>query len=170
MPDLSLPPYPGANLSPDSPANLHWVKVTGVIDTSFRGRFGTERFGLLQKKIEILPGRRLKQFLTVLAWFKNETRYEIEIEIEHPPTGSSFGVARGDMESGAVEKGKNIATAKTKTGTIIAHRVINNVPSSGFYDRDKHAYYFRVSENTIEPVPPNFARQHWRFYAMPDRD
>ena len=53
-------------MSPDSPANLHWVKLTGVVDTTARGRIGDEPFGLLQKKIELLPSPRLKESLTIL--------------------------------------------------------------------------------------------------------
>jgi hypothetical protein len=71
--DLKRPPYPGTNMSPDSPANLHSVKVTRIVDTSIHGRFGNERFGLLEEKIQVLPGPRLKQFLPVFVWFMNES-------------------------------------------------------------------------------------------------
>src|SRR4029077_3674545 len=80
LPDLNRPDAHGG-LAPDAPANLHWVKITGVADTSFHGHFGNEPFGLRQTNIEELPGPRLKQFLSTLAWFKNETQKDVQVQI-----------------------------------------------------------------------------------------
>jgi hypothetical protein len=94
-PDLNLPPYPDTNMSPDSPANLHWVKLTGIIDTSIHGRFGTERFGMTLEKIQILPGPRLKQFLDDSIWLKNDTRHHLKIDIH-----SKYGEETSEIDPG----------------------------------------------------------------------
>jgi hypothetical protein len=112
-PDLSLPPYPGTNMSRDSPANLHWVKLTGVVDTTARGRIGEEPFGLLQKRIEILPGPGLKQFLTILAWFKNDSGREVNTEVNSAIGTAWFAIPSGKVAETGIKKGREPQQQRT---------------------------------------------------------
>jgi hypothetical protein len=168
-PHLRLPPYPGTNMSPDSPANLHWVKVTGVVDTSVHGRVGDKPFGLLQKKVEVVPGPRLSQFLTMLAWFKNDTGREICIEVTFDKQMAMFTMARGDVTNIGIEKG-GMAVLKSTTDRVFARCPLTARGSERYYEAYKHAYYYRVTNYGITPVPPSEAKANWRLFATPDRD
>ena len=168
LPDLNRPDSAGG-LAPDAPANLHWVKVTGVIDTSFHGHFGNEPFGLRQTKIKVLPGPRLKQFLLTLAWFKNESQHKVSIGIDARPWSTSFDVSPGEVESADMYKGTNNVTVTTKDGKVLTKLKFENIQSSHFYDRQRHACYFRITDRKITPVPRSDAR-NWKFAPTPDRD
>jgi hypothetical protein len=169
-PDLSLPPYPGTNMSRDSPANLHWVKLTGVVDTTARGRIGEEPFGLLQKRIEILPGPRLKQFLTILAWFKNDSGREVNMEVNSALGTAWFAIPSGKVAETGIKKGKGTATAKNRSNKSFARCTLTPAGSERYFDREKYAYYYRVTKNTIDAVLPSEAKRYWRLYPYPDRD
>ena len=47
--------------APHSDANLHWVRLTGTVDTRLHGRFGDEDFQLLLTRLETLPLPRVPQ-------------------------------------------------------------------------------------------------------------
>jgi hypothetical protein len=168
LPDLNRPDSAGG-LAPDAPANLHWVKVTGVIDASFHGHFGNEPFGLRQTKIELLTGPRLKQFLSTLAWFKNESRHNVGIEIDAGRWATSFDLEPGEVGSADMYKGTNNVTVTTKDGKVLTKLKFDNVQPSHSYDRQRHAYYFRITNREITPVPPTEAR-NWKFAPTPERD
>jgi len=169
-PDLRLPPYPGTNMSPDSSANLHWVKVTGVVDTSVHGRVGDEAFGLLQKKVEVLPGRRLSQFLTILAWFKNDTGREIRMEVTFDNQMATFTMPPGDLTNTGIEKGGGMAVAKNTRDKVFARCALTPRGSKRYYDAYKYSYYYGITNKGIYPVLPREAKAHWRLFPMPDRD
>jgi hypothetical protein len=168
LPDLNQPSSAGG-FAPDAPANLHWVKVTGVVDMSFHGHFGNEPFGVRQTKIEVLPGPRLKRFLSTLAWFKNESQHEVEIEIDAPPWATSFDIKRGEVGSADIYKGRNNVTVKTKDGQVLTKLKFDNARFSRFYDRQRRAYYFRITGRKITPVPRTEAR-NWKFAPTSERD
>ena len=168
LPDLNRPDSAGG-LAPDAPANLHWVKVTGVIDTSFHGHFGNEPFGLRQTKIELLPGPRLKQLLSTLAWFKNESWHNVGIEIDARRWATSFDLEPGEVGSADMYKGTNNVTVTTKDGKVLTKLKFDNVESSHFYDRQRHAYYFRIKDRKITPIPRSEARD-WKFAPTPEGD
>jgi len=159
-----------AAISPYAHANLHFVRVTGTVDTRIHGHLGMDPFSIVLEKVEVLPGPRQKQFLPILVWFRNDSNREVELDVRSPPTGAWFTVAPQGTSSSAIEKGKATAIAKTHAGKIIAQCVLTPPRFEGFYDREKYAYYFRITNNTIEPVLPSEARKYWRFYPMPDRD
>jgi hypothetical protein len=169
VPDLNLPPYPGTNMSPDSPANLHWVKVTGIVDTSEHGLFGDKPFGLREKKVQILPGPRLKQLLPILAWFRNESDREIKMEVKFGRETAWLGIGPHLMSCTGIERGNGTAVAKTKSEKPLAQCALTPPGSRRYYDGEKHAYYYRITTNKIEPVLPSEARS-WQVYSMPDRD
>jgi hypothetical protein len=169
VPDLSLPPYPGANLSPDSPANYKWVRVTGIVNTSFHGRFGEESFGVMQKRIEVLPGRRQTQFLTILGWFHNETPRPVKMDVISLNQRAEFTLGPGDIESTAVGPDGVTAVVKTKRDKTFARCLLTLPKLRRYYDSRKHAYYFRVLKDRIEPVLPTDVSR-WPWMPMPDRD
>ena len=168
LPDLNRPDSAGG-LAPDAPANLHWVKITGTVDVSFHGHFGNEPFGLRQTRLEVLPGPRLKQFLPTLAWFKNESQHNIGIEIDARRWATSFDVEPGEVGSADMYKGTNNVTVTTKDGRVLSKLKFDNVQSSRFYDRQRHAFYFRITDRRITPVPRPEAR-NWKFAPTPERD
>jgi len=169
-PDLSLPPYPGTKMSPDSPANLHWVKLTGIVDTTARSRIGDESFGLSQKKIEVLPGPRLREFLTILAWFKNDSGREVNMEVKSTLGAAWFTIAPGKVAEVGIERNNGRATAKNRSKKAFAQCALTPQGSNRYFDRSKYAYYYRVTKNSIEPVLPSEAKKYWHLYPYPDRD
>lgn len=160
-PDLSRPTYPGTNMSPDSPANLHWVKLTGIVDTSIRGRFGMERFGMTLEKIQILPGRRLKEFLPVMSWFKNESGNSVKVYVESKDQASEFTLGRNDREpEPALTEGPKCAVTITRTnGTPFRKAGLTGQASRKYYDAERRYYYFRITKNEIETVLPAEGRR-----------
>lgn len=169
VPDLSLPPYPGTNMSPDEPANFRWVKVTGIVDTSFHGRFGSDRFALLQKKIEVLPGPRQRQFLVTLAWFKNESGREVKMDIKSLNQEAVFNISPGEVSETGIGRDKGTLEVQTTSGKRIAKCALTPPGSSRYYDSQKHAYYYRILRNGIERVVPSQARD-WDIGPYPGRD
>lgn len=167
--DLKRPPYPGTNMSPDSPANLHWVKVTGIVDTSMHGRFGNERFGLFEEKIQILPGPRLKQFLAVKAWFMNESGHKVIVNVKTKNQGTEFTLDRNTLDSAVIEGSKSTATITDSNGSLYTKALLTPPGSKVYYDAERRYYYYRIKKHRIEPVTPREAR-HWHFYPTPDRD
>jgi hypothetical protein len=168
LPDLNRPDAPGG-LAPDAPSNLHWVKITGIVDVNFHGHFGNEPFALRQTKLEVLPGPRLKQLLPTLAWFKNESQQNVGIEIDAGRWATSLDAEPGEVGSADLYKGTNKVTVTTKDGKILSKLKFNNVPSARFYDRQRRACYFRITDRKIEPVPRSEARD-WKFAPTPERD
>ncbi len=167
--DLKRLPYPGTNMSPDSPANLHWVKVTGIADTSMHGRFGDERFGLFEEKIQILPGPRLKQFLPVKVWFMNDSGHKVIVNVKTRNQGTEFTLERNTLDSALIEGSKSTATITNPNGSLYAKAVLTPPGSRVYYDAEKRYYYCRIEKDRVEPVAPLTAR-HWHFYPNPDRD
>jgi hypothetical protein len=167
-PDLSRPTYPGTNMSPDSPANLHWVKLTGIIDMSIHGRFGTERFGMTLEKIEILPGRRLKEFLPVLSWFKNESGVPVEVYVQSRDQATQFTLGPKGLSLALTEGSKCTAKITQMNKRAYAKAALTGPRTKNYYDAEKKYYYFRIAENRVEPVLPAVGRR-WDT-KMPDRD
>jgi hypothetical protein len=160
----------GARRNPCEYANLHFVKVTGFIETSIHGHLGMDPCSLVLEHVEVLPGPRLKQFLPILGFFRNETVKKINLRAYwrgHDGT-SSFGIPPGNIDCFAIEKGRvEATTVNDKTFAqceLIPPRLIDQ-----FYDRQTKAYYFRISENRIEPVLPQNARG-WNRGYMSGRD
>ena len=167
LPNLNRPDSAGG-MAPDAPANLHWVKVTGIIDVTFHGHFGNEPFGLRQTKIELLPGPRLKQLLPTLAWFRNESQHGVGIQINGGRWVTGFDLAPNEVGSADMYKGVNYLTV-TRDVSVLDTLKISNVQSSRFYDRQRHARYFRITDRKILAVPPSRTR-NWKFAPTPDRD
>jgi hypothetical protein len=166
-PDLSRPTYPGTNMSPDSPANLHWVKLTGIIDTSIHGRFGTERFGMTLEKIQILPGPRLKEFLPILSWFKNESDNSVKVYVQSKDQSSEFTLRHNDLEPTLTEGPKCTATVTRMNGSSYRKTDLTGPTSRKYYDAERRYYYFRITKIGVEPVLPAEGRR-WKTF-MPDR-
>jgi len=97
------------------------------------------------------------------------SQHEVEIEIDAPPWATSFDVERGEVGSADIYKGRNNVTVKTKDGKVLTKLKFDNARSSGFYDRRRHAYYFRIMDRKITPVPRTEAR-NWKFAPTPERD
>lgn len=158
-----------AVISPYAHANLHFVRVTGTVDTRIHGHLGMDPFSIVLEKVEVLPGPRQKQFLPILAWFRNESDREVKMEVKYKNETAWFTVEPHTINCTGIEKGKGTAVAKTRSERPFAQCALTPPGSQGYYDRDKVAYYYRITTDKIEPVLPTEAR-HWHFYPMPDRD
>ena len=165
--DLRKKPYPGTNQSPYSAANLHWAKVTGTVDMSHHGRFGDDPFGLSLEKIEVLPGPRLKKLLPVLVYLHNETGRDVQVQLKAGAITEESAISAGGIYDSAIPRdgwkilisfaGRPLVSSFLRRG------------SSAYYDRERGAYYYRVTARRIVPVPPQDTR-HWKFAPTPDRD
>jgi hypothetical protein len=162
-----IPPH--AVRSPYDHANLHFVKVTGIIDTRIHGHLGMDPFSLVLEHVEVLPGSRQKQFLPILVWFRNESDREVKMEVKYKNETAWFTVEPHTIDCTGIEKGQGTAVAKTRSERPFAQCALTPPGSQRYYDADKHSYYYRITKDKIEPVLPNETR-HWHFYPMPDRD
>ncbi len=156
----------GDGFAPHSGANLHWVKVTGIVDTGLHGRFGDEPFQLLLEKLQVLPGPRLREFLPVVGFFRNNSSQEVRFKLYngrghvYAETGAGpHGVTQIGVQKGTAVVttlgGKKLATCSTM--------------DSRYFDDVKKGYYFRFTAGKMEPVFPHDAHA-WHLGYLGDRD
>ena len=167
--DLNLPPYPGTNVSRYSPVNLHWVKITGMVDTTWHGRFGFDRFGLMLDRVQILPGPRLKQFLWDSIWLKNDTRHRLNINVSSKGGGMMSEIVPNEVFYDEIKPARVAHIDLSLDNKPFARFHFVPMFSRRYYDRDKRAYYFRISERKISLMPPGQAKG-WKFGPLPWRD
>ena len=112
--------------SPSEYANAHWVKVTGIIDTSVHGHFGMDPFSLVTQRVEVLPGPRLQEFLPILGFFRNDTGQTIDIRAwqdSKAPYEYATHFPPGTITCFAIEKG--IVRATSLSGKRLAEGHVN---------------------------------------------
>ena len=130
------PNYPGTNMGHYVYANAHWVKVTGVVDRRLRGRFGDEPFGLRLKKLAVLPGDRLMEFVCVQAVILNESSGPIKVDLERDDGGSMFSIGPGEP-AGEACMGSDPKTAQVKvalpSGRTLVHRPLADSEARDYY-------------------------------------
>ncbi|MDQ2868482.1 MAG: hypothetical protein M3R59_08760 [Verrucomicrobiota bacterium] len=170
VPNPGRKPLPGTNYSPDAPANLHWVKVTGIFDRRIQGHLGFLSFGLSQQNIQVLSGPRLKQLLPILAWIRNVSGVEAKIDVQAGNQGTFFTLNKDSPpESAAIERGRFTVIANDHADRLLAKAAVMYSESGRYYDRDKRAYYFNIKKGAVERVLPQDARG-WDFDPSPERD
>ena len=159
----------GSVIAPHSEANLYWVKVTGIVDTHLHGRVGDEPFQLLLEHLEILPGPRERQFLPVLGYFRNDTSITVRLTA-YRPSGkyAETGAGPGGITEIAIHKGKVVVSRLS--GKPLAQCELTSPRGAGsYYDPQRKAYYFRITNTGIQPVLPQGARG-WNLGYTGDRD
>jgi hypothetical protein len=154
-----------ATVSPYDYANARFVRVTGTIDTSIHGHLGMDPFSLVLERVEVLPGPRQKEFLPILGYFRNETRYKLHIKITDADGYTVSDIPPGKHSVFAIKKGAVLLT--TPSGKLVAQSRL--LPSPRFYDVQKKIYYFRISNSGIESVVPQNAKG-WTLSYAGDRD
>lgn len=156
----------GVTRNPYEYANLHFVKVTGIVDTTIHCSMNADPFAIRLERVDILPGDRLRQFLPILGFFRNDTSKTINIKTSWG--AASLRVRPGVIDCFAIQKGN--AEATTLSGKpfarcdLIPPRAIDR-----YYDRQTKAYDYRITQNGIDPVLPNDAKGWKRGYTA-DRD
>lgn len=165
--DLRKAPYPGTNLSPYSPANLRWAKVSGTVNTSYHGIFGDEPFGLILEKIEVLPGPRLKELLPVLVYLCNETGKDVRVQLKAGSITEESTISAGALYDSAIPHDGWKVVISFGGRPIISSVVRRSL--GAYYDRARRAYYYRITPSSIAPVRPE-ASAHWKFAPTPERD
>lgn len=165
--DLRKDPYPGTNLSPYSPANLRWAKVSGTVDVSYHGLFGDLPFGLRLGKIDVLPGPRLKELLPVLVYLRNETGRDVELLLKAGGLSQGWTIPRGEVDESAIPRDGWSAVASFARHPFLSSSIRRL--SGAYYDRERRAYYYRITLRSFEPVLPHDARS-WKFAPSPERD
>jgi hypothetical protein len=156
----------GKGIAPHSGANLRWVKITGMVDTDLRGRFGDEPFQLLLEKLQVLPGRRLYEFLPVIGFFRNDSSEEVRFTLYD--TLGHFAGETGAGPHGISQIGVKKGTAVV---TTLGGKKLAACPTadSRYFDPAKKSYYFTFASGKIEPVFPRDAIS-WSLGYLGDRD
>lgn len=165
--DLRKDPYPGTNLSPYSPANLHWAKVTGTVNMSYHGLFGDLPFGLRLGKIEVLPGPRLKDLLPVLVYLHNETGKNVELQLKAGALSEGCTVSPNEVYETAIPRDRWKVVASFGGRPFLSSFV--GRLSGAYYDHERRAFYYRITPRSIDPVIPQDTRR-WKFAPSPERD
>lgn len=163
-----FPNYPGTNMGHYVYANARWVRVTGVVDTRIRGRWGDERFGLRLQSLTLLPKPRLMEFVCISAIILNTTASDIAIEVRRDDGGTYFGMSADDTAADACISENGTVTAILR-GKQITSRPLIASQASQYYNARRKEYYYRVTERSVVLVPPSEAR-HWKRYPTPERD
>src|SRR5205807_10062104 len=109
----------------------------------------------------------LREFLHILGVFRNDTGRIVDIRASRrggvdyvhvlhvaPATIAGFAVEKGTVTATSVA-GKTLAEGK-----IMPARLIDP-----YYDRQKKAYYYRITHSSIEPVLPQDAQGWGRGYT-----
>ena len=165
--DLRKKPYPGTNLSSYSPAHLHWAKVTGTVDLSYHGLFGDLPFGLRLGKIDVLPGRRLKELLPALVYLHNEIGKDVQVQLKSGSVSEESTIPADEVyEAGIPRYGWKVLISfagRPLISSFVRRR------SGAYYDRERRAYYYRITAQRIASVLPQDTR-HWKFAPTPERD
>lgn len=165
--DLRKAPYPGTNLSRYSPANLRWANVSGTVDMSYHGLFGDEPFGLILGKIEVLPGPRLKDLLPTLVCLLNETGKDVRIQLKAGGVTEESTIPADEVFEAAIPRDGWKVLISFAGRPLISSFVRRS--SGAYYDRERRAFYYRITARSIAPVLPQ-AATHWKFAPTPERD
>ncbi len=146
--------------SPYEYANAHFVKVTGAIDTSIHGHFGMDPFSLVLERVEVLPGPRLREFLPILGFFRNDTGRTINIRASQGSRGDYVYAQHfepGTIACFAIGKGCLVATSLSGKH-IVEGRLVPGRSNDVYYDRQKKAHYYQITPDGIKPVLPRNAK------------
>jgi hypothetical protein len=60
--------------------NARHVRATGIIDTRIHGHLGMDPFSMVLEHLEVLPGPRVRDFIPILGYFKNDSGMTIKLE------------------------------------------------------------------------------------------
>ena len=150
--------------------NARWIRVTGVLDTRIHGHLGGDPFSIVLEKLEVLPGPRVREFIPIIGFFKNDSGRTIRFETKFGHEAmSTEGVRPGEV-IWAGKIGRGTAFAKTMNGVTFAKG--DMIPPrfiDPYYDRRLKLYYFRITDHAIEPVLPRDA-VGWVKARLIDRD
>lgn len=159
-----------AKTDPYDYANARHVRVTGILDTRIKGHLGMDPFSIILHHLEVTPGPRIREMLPVIGFFRNDTNRTINLETKCGTGGGlTFGVQPGGVTCmGEIKRGTAIASTTSDvpfaTTQILLPRLFDP-----YYDRPRKAYYFRVSDRSIEPVLPRNAK-NWDLGYLGERD
>jgi hypothetical protein len=150
--------------------NAHHVRATGIIDTRIRGHLGGDPFSMVLEHLEVLPGPRLREFIPILGFFRNDSGMTIKLETEFGNEGMFTDGIRSGQVIGAGKIGKGTVIVKTMKDVVFAKaQMIPPRLFDPYYDRPAKAYYFRITNHSIEPVYPKDAIG-WNKGYTGDRD
>jgi hypothetical protein len=138
--------------------NARWVRVTGILDRRIHGHLGGEPFSIVLERVEVLPGPRIRDFIPILGFFKNDSGRTIRFETKFGNEAmSTEGVRPSEVIwAGKIDKGT--AFAKTMSGVTFAKgEMIPPRLMDPYYDRAMKVYYFRITDRSIDPVLPRDA-------------
>jgi hypothetical protein len=107
--------------------------------------------------------------LPVFVWFMNESGHRVKVNVKSKNEGTEFPLDRNSLDSAAIEGSSSTAIVRQQDDAVYAKCVLTPPGSERYYDPERHAYYYRIRKNEVEPVLPAKTR-HWDFYPMPDRD
>ncbi len=150
--------------------NARWARVTGILDTRIHGHLGGDPFSIVLERLEVLPGPRVREFIPILGFFKNDSGRTIRFETKFGNEAmSTEGVRSGEVIwAGRIDKGT--AFAKTMSGVTFAQgEMIPPRLIDPYYDRAMKIYYFRITDHSIDPVLPRDATG-WVKTRLVDRD
>jgi hypothetical protein len=170
--DTRLPNYPpGSNISHYTYLSFRPVRVTGLVDTRFHGRWGDIPFGLDLEHIEVLPGPRRREFLHDIAVFHNSMPIELRVRLDsrrRPNEWSEMELEPGGYNDTGIEDG--LATVTSLSGKPITKCPISlGGANRRYYDSRQHVYYYDIRDGRMRLVMPHEAR-HWNLLPMVERN
>lgn len=142
--------------------DLRKVQVTGVIDASQHGTWGTNPCSLLLKGISILSGPAVP-WPDVAVVFRNDSDKTVSLLLKTPPFSHNLDLARGQLEWKYTKTDGTVAVISQDGMSTATTKVIRH-PDAPYYDAKNAAVYYRITaSNNIEKVLPSIARSWgWR--------
>jgi hypothetical protein len=170
--DTRLPNYPpGSNISHYTYLSFRPVRVTGLIDTRFHGRWGDIPFGLALERVEVLAAARRREFLRDIAVFHNGMRSELRLRLDSDRRSNEWSemeLGPGGYNDTAIEDG--FATVTSLSGKPITKCKISlGGANRRYYDSRQHVYYYDIRDGRMGLVMPKEAK-HWNLLPMVDRN
>ena len=170
--DMRLPNYPpGSNIAHYTYLNLRRVRVTGLVDTHFHGRWGDIPFGFDLKRVDVVAGPRQRQFLRNLGVFHNSMSVGVWVRLERRRRANEWTdmeLAPGGYNDTEIEDGFAVVTSLS--GKPIAKcKIAVGEASRRYYDSRQHVYYYDIRNSRIKLVMPEEAK-HWDLLPMVDRN
>ena len=140
----------------------HWLKVTGVVNARRHGPFNFDSCEIWLEHFDVLPKPPLPN-RNIYGVFKNDTPNLVKITVYRPDGYATWEIQAGATSTEGIEQGST-AKATTSSGKLIAKSdLIPSKALSQYFDSVHRSYYYRITTNKIEFVPPGETKG-WNVY------
>jgi len=135
----------------------HWLRITGTVDPSEHGPLGGAPFGIILDDLESLDRPPLKD-PNVYGILRNDTNGTVTVQVSVKNGYSKFAISPGGTHIQTIDK-TSVAQVMSPSGKITTKRALlpPTLPKE-YSDSTNQRYYYRITNHSIEFVPPQLAK------------